>query len=99
VREVQIDEPGWFAVRIDSQTKNDLGRKLYAHTCPIYVDLAGKRVFDVESARNLQRQLEAARDAIRQRGVFSTPGARDKVLALYDQAEKEIVERINQRGK
>ena len=99
VREVEIDEPAWFAVRIDSQTKNELGRKLYAHTSPVYVDLAGKRVFDIESARNLQRQLEAARDAIRQRGSFSTPQARDKVLTLYDQAEKEIVERINQRGK
>jgi hypothetical protein len=98
-REVQIDEPAWFAVRIDSQTRNELGRKLYAHTSPVYVDLAGKRVFDIESARNLQRQLETARDAIRQRGSFSTPQARDKVLALYDQAEKEIVERINKRGK
>lgn len=99
VREVRIDEPSWFAVRIDAQTKNEFDRKLYAHSSPVYVDLAGKRVFDVESARTLQRQMEEARDAIGTRGRFSTPAARDRVLALYMQAEKDLVERINQRGK
>jgi hypothetical protein len=99
VREVRIDEPTWFAVRIAAQTKNELDRRLYAHSSPVYVDLAGKRVFDVESARGLKRELEQARDAIRTRGRFSTPQAQDRVLALYEQAEKEVVERINQRGK
>lgn len=99
VREVRIDEPAWFAVRIDSQMKNELDRRLYAHSSPVYVDLAGKRVFDVESARTLQRQMEEARDAIRSRGRFSTRAARDRVLVLYSQAEKDLVERINQRGK
>jgi hypothetical protein len=98
-REVRIDEPTWFAVRIDTQTKNELDRRLYAHSSPVYVDLAGKRVFDVESARVLLKQMEEAREAIRGRGQFSTPQARQQVIALYEQAEKDIVERINQRGK
>jgi hypothetical protein len=99
VREVRIDEPAWFAARIEARTKNELDRRLYAHSSPVYVDLAGKRVFDVEAARGLQRELEEARDAIRTRGRFSTPQARDKLLALYGQAENEVLGRINQRGK
>jgi hypothetical protein len=99
VREVRIDEPTWFAVRVETQTKNELDRRLYAHSSPVYVDLAEKRVFDVEAARRLQRELEEARDAIRTRGRFSTPQARDKVLAFYEQAETEVLGRINQRGK
>jgi hypothetical protein len=99
VREVRIDEPTWFAVRIDAKSKNELDRPLYAHSSPVYVDLDGKRVFDVESARSLLRQLEEARDTIRKRGQFSTPQARDKVLALYEQAEKDVRERINERGR
>jgi hypothetical protein len=99
VREVRIDEPTWFAVRIDASTKNEFGLRLFAHSSPVYIDLAGKRVFDVETARSLQRELEEARDALRKRGQFSTPRARDKVLGLYEQAEKEVVERLNQRGK
>jgi hypothetical protein len=99
VRQVRIDEPAWFAVRIDAQTKNELNRLLYAHSSPVYVELSGKGVFDVEAARSLQRELEEARDAIRQRGRFSTPAARDQVLALYERATKELTERVNQRGK
>jgi hypothetical protein len=99
VREVRIEEPSWFVVRIETQTKNELNCRLFAHSSPVYVDLAGKRVFDVESARSLQRELEQARDAIRQRGRFSTPAARDHVLAFYERAEKDLLERLNQRGR
>ncbi len=99
VREVRIDEPTWLAVRIETQTKNELDRRLYAHSTPVYIDLAGKQVFDAEAARGLKRELEEARDAIRTRGRFSTPQARDKILALYEQAENAVVNRLNQRGK
>jgi hypothetical protein len=99
VREVRIDEPTWLAVRIDARAKNELNCRLFAHSSPVYVDLAGRRAFDVEAARGLQRELEQARDAIGKRGWFSTPAARDKLLALYEQGEKAVVERLNQRGK
>lgn len=99
VREVALDEPAWLALRIDTQTKNELDRQLYAHSSPVYVEVAGRRAFDVESARGLLRQLEEARDAIRTRGKFSTPQARDRVLALYDQAEKDLTARIAKRGR
>jgi hypothetical protein len=99
VREVSITEPTWLAVRIDGEAKNELDARLYAHSSPVYVDLAGKRVFDVESARGLLRELEEAREAVGKRGLFTTPLARDKLLALYQQAEKDVVERINRRGQ
>jgi hypothetical protein len=99
VREVRLEEPAWFAVRIEARTKNELDALLFAHSSPVYVDLAGKRVFEVESARGLLRELEQAREAIRRRGQFSTPAARDKVLALYEKAERELADRLNRRGK
>ena len=42
---------------------------------------------------------EPHRDAISKSGQFSTPQAKEKLLALYEQAEKDVLERINQRGK
>ena len=99
VREVRLDEPAWFAARIDSIAKNELDRQLYAHTSPIYVDFAGQRVFDIETGRNLQKQMEEARDEIKSRGKFPNDTARDKILGIYDDTAKEIVRRINQRGK
>src|SRR5262249_5565791 len=40
-REVRVDEPAWFAVRIDAAKSNELGHRLYAHGSPVYVDLSG----------------------------------------------------------
>src|SRR5207249_4143932 len=47
----RLDGPAWFAARIDSTARNELGGQLFAHTSPVYVDLAGGRAFDVEAAR------------------------------------------------
>jgi hypothetical protein len=99
VREVRLDEPAWFAARIDSTAKNELDRQLFAHTSPVYVDFAGKRVFDVETGGLLLRRMEEAREAIRSRGKFGDDAARDKILAIYDEAAREVVKRIKQRGK
>jgi hypothetical protein len=99
VREVRLDEPAWFAARIDSTAKNELDKQLFAHTSPVFVDFESKRVFDVETGRLLLRRLEQAKEEIRARGKFGDDAARDKILAIYDETAKELVKRINQRGK
>ena len=99
VREVRLDEPAWFAARIDSPAKNELDRQLFAHTSPVYVDYAGRRVFDVEAARLMHRRMEDARAEIRARGTFADPAAREAMLASYDETAKELVRRMNQRGR
>lgn len=98
LHEMRIDEPGWFAVRIDSSTKNELGQTLFAHSSPVYVDFAGKRAFHLETARLLLKELEEAEAAIRAKGKFSTPQATDQLLAIYGEASKELMKQINQRG-
>jgi hypothetical protein len=98
VRAVRLDEPAWFAARIDSSAKNELDRQLFAHTSPVYVDLAGKRVFDVDAAVLLRRRMEEARAEIRSRGKFEDDATRDRLLAAYDETIKELVKRIGQRG-
>ena len=98
-REVRIEEPAWFTARIDTEHKNELDKQLFAHTSPIYVDFKGKRVFDVETARVLLREMEEARDAIKARGKFNADAARDQLLAIYDETAKELKEKINKRGK
>jgi hypothetical protein len=85
-------------VRIDSQHQNEFDAALYAHSSPVYVDFAGKRVFDVEAARGLLQQVEEGMADIRARGTFSNDAARDRVLALYEEAAKDLIARINQRS-
>jgi hypothetical protein len=99
VRDVAVDAPGWFAVRIDASTKNEFDRQLYAHTSPVYVEVAGRRVFDVEAARGLLRLVEEAQAEIRGRGQFSSPEARARLLARYEEAARDLNARMNQRQK
>jgi hypothetical protein len=98
-REITVDGPGWFAARVETDTKNELGKQLFAHTSPVYVEMAGRRVFDVESARALLTQMEDGRADIRARGRFSSDAARDRLLAMYDEAMRDLAERVGKRGK
>jgi hypothetical protein len=98
VREVRLDQPAWFAARIDSTARNELDGRLFAHTSPVYVDLAGRRVFDVEAARLMLRRLEEAKEEIRARGKFPDDSARSNILAIYDEATRELVKRLSNRG-
>ncbi len=95
--EFPVDRPGWFAVRIESQTKNELGQPLFAHSSPVYVELRGQQPFDVEAARELIRQLEESQVTIRTRGQFSSPQAAAKVLALYEEAARKLRSRMKKR--
>jgi len=95
VHQIRFDEPGWLAVRIESTTKNELGQVLFAHTSPIYVEYQGRNRFDIEAARGLLNQIEEGQAAIRAQGHFSTPEARNRILAMYDQAANDLRKRIN----
>ncbi len=98
-RDVRITEPGWLAARIECKARNELGQPLFAHTSPCYVDVGGRRRFDVESARELMKRLEEAKAAIIARATFSSAAAKDKLLAVYTVAMDDLRVRINKRGK
>ena len=96
--EIRLDEPAWFAARIvGGDVKNEFDKTLFAHTSPVYVTYQGRDVFDVEAALALIRQVEEGQAAIKAKGHFSTPAAEKALLALYDDAARELRERINAR--
>jgi len=95
--EVRLEEPAWFAVRAESETKNEFEKTIFAHSSPIYVTHKGRNVFDVDEALALVKQVEEGQAAIQAKGQFSNAEASRKLLALYDDAVKTLRERINQR--
>jgi hypothetical protein len=99
VRDVRVSEPGWFAVRIDGQVRNELGQVLFAHSSPCYVDFQGQRSFDLDTAQALLRRLDVAKEDIKSKGRFSSPEGRAKLLAVYDRATDDLRGRINRRGR
>jgi hypothetical protein len=98
-RDVKISEPGWFAVRIESKARNELDQVLFAHSSPVYVDFEGRRRFDLDAAQALQKRIEEAKAAIAASGTFSSPKAKEKLLAVYAAANDDLRARINKRGK
>jgi hypothetical protein len=97
VHEMRIDEPAWFAVRIDSDAKHEFNKTLFAHTSPVYLTYKGRHIFDVDAALGLLKQIEEGQAAIKAHGSFSSPAAASKLLALYDEAAKDLRDRINAR--
>ncbi len=60
------------------------------------------RLVDTETGKvlgGMVRMIETAKGNIRARGVFSSPAARDKLLALYDQAATDLRDRMKRRGQ
>jgi hypothetical protein len=99
VHEVRMESSGWLAARIACKTQNELGQELFAHTSPIYVEMSGRPFFDVDSARAIIDEIETSQAAIRTQGTFSSPDASTRLLALYQDAVKDLRKRINQRGE
>jgi hypothetical protein len=94
-----VDGPCWLAARVETDNKNELDQQLFGHTSPVYVELAGQRLFDVESGRVLLKQLEESRDDIRARGRFTSDAAKDKLLGVYNEAIQMLTEQIGRRTK
>jgi hypothetical protein len=95
--EHRVSEPCWFAARIEATERNELDAVLFAHTSPVYVDLGGERVFQVEAARQLLTQLEEAQADIKVKGTFSNDEARDRLLVQYRQAADDLKDRLARR--
>lgn len=95
--ELFLDAPGWFAARVSATEKNELGHVLFAHTSPIYVNVEGKRVFQVDDALALLKQIEEGSGAVVAQGVFSSDEARRGLVAMYAEAAEALRERINKK--
>ncbi len=95
--EVRVDAPAWFAVRIDSDAKNEFAKTLFAHSTPVYVTMKGQKLFDVDAAVGLLKQVEEGHAAVKERGKFTSTEALRKTLALYDEAAQDLRNRINAR--
>lgn len=104
--QLAIDEPCWLALRTpppsaprdaEFQKKtplNEYGRELFAHTSAVYVNLAGRGVFQVAAAESLLEEMKASRETIRKQAQFAGDAERDGVLRVYDEGIKQMQARI-----
>ena len=94
---VEITGPGWVALRIkpDANT-NELGRPLFAHTSPIYLEVGGKNIFREEVAKQLIEEMNQSKISIKKLGKFTNDEARDQLISVYDREIEKLEQRIKQ---
>ena len=81
-----VDRPGWVALRIPwENNENELGHPLRAHTSPVYIELAGKRIFEPEVARELIAEMEEGIKTIEAKATFANDRERRAVLNVYQE--------------
>jgi hypothetical protein len=101
-----LDAPSWLALRTppppvkddpelqEPVGENEFGGRLFSHSSPIYVHLAGRGVFDAEIAAGLVAEMKSAIEKIEAQAVFNDAAQRLKVLQVYEDAIKLLEERL-----
>jgi hypothetical protein len=93
---LKADQPGWLALRIPMDAgKNEFGKGLFAHTSPIYIEMAGKRIFQSEVAKQLVTDIQANMEVISEKGIFANEDEREAVLKVHRQGMEALHARIS----
>jgi hypothetical protein len=109
--DLPVDKPCWLALRTpppsvpkeaEFQRKtplNEYGRELFGHTSAIYVNLAGRGVFQVAAAQSLLDEMKTSREFIRGNAMFANDEERSGVLRVYDEGIRQMERRIEAASK
>ena len=94
---LRISGSGWLALRVpDDAGQSELGKPLFAHTSPIYIEVGGRRLFQPEVARGMLTEMQASLAKIQQQAVFADDQERDSVLRVYRDAAAAWQKRIDE---
>lgn len=97
--DIAFEEPGWLALRIETENMNELGRALFAHTSPVYVEIAGRSVFLPGVARELIAETQAAVETIEATATFGDDAERESVLNVYREGIRELQQRLREHNQ
>jgi hypothetical protein len=92
-----VSEPGWVALRINSEQKNDLGAPLFGHTSAIYIEMEGKTIFKHEAARKLITNMNEAMRNIREKASFADNKQANEILNVYREGIASLRKRIEKQ--
>jgi hypothetical protein len=91
--ELLLEGPAWLALRVppppgkDEPARNhpvtELGGPLFAHTSPVYVEIAGRGVSDPGAVRGLLEEVRASKAFVEKNAHFADDHERGHVLSVY----------------
>lgn len=101
-----IDAPSWLALRTpppavpddpelqETVAENEFGGRLFSHTSPIYVQVAGRGVFDKKTAAGLVDEMKSDMKKIEAQAVFDDETQRQQVMRVYQEAIGVVEKRL-----
>ncbi len=105
---LRLDAPAWLALRTPPPPvktdpefqqpvpKNELGCDLFGHTSAVYVQIAGRKPFDVETAKGLLTEMLDSQRFIEEHALFADDTERTSVLMTYDEAIAKLRKEIGE---
>ncbi len=109
--ELPIDQAAWLALRTvpppvpdrtepqEPVAENEFGGKLFSHTSPIYLEFAGRRVFDRDVAAGLVAQMKTDQQTVEKQARFDDDQQRRQVLRVYQQAIDKLEQQLVREQK
>jgi hypothetical protein len=103
---ISLDRPGWIAVRtpppsvpghsvhVKATSQNEYGREMFSHTSPVYLEIDGRRHFDIDSATDLLREMMRNREIIDGEYHFADAHERAHVLEVHDDGIAEFQRQV-----
>lgn len=92
---LSIDEPGWVALRINSDEMTELGGELFGHTSAVYFELDGKTIFRRDVAEALIADMRDGMEKIQQQATFGDDSERDDILDVYREGMDTLRKRLS----
>jgi hypothetical protein len=103
---VDFEAPAWLALRTppppvendpelqEPVGKNEFGGALFSHTSPIYIQMSGQGIFDVETARGLVAEMKSDLKKIEAQAVFANTAEKESVMGVYKEAISVLEKRL-----
>ena len=95
--DLPVSGPTWIALRLSPHTtaKNEFGRKLFAHTSPVYVNTSEGEVIDPTAVEQMITEVETNLATIREQGTFASDQEKENVSAIYEEAIRKLRSKLS----
>lgn len=88
---VNLPEPGWVALRVPLDARdNEFGRRLFAHTSPIYIEMNNKSIFKHSVAEEMLKEIDGSIKKIEDQAKFANAKERAAVMQVYSDATRKL---------
>jgi hypothetical protein len=85
-REIPVRRGGWLAVRVQSQAWSRGGVRVFGHTSPVYLRVAGTPFRRAEAAGRFIDEIEESKDFIRKSYKFASDADRAVAMGRFQSA-------------